>query len=59
MEKQLLVSKLREADPGRRRADWRGFALSLALLTVFAVTVVFLVAALAPSAGAAGGCGGG
>jgi hypothetical protein len=78
MEEQLLVSKLREAEPGGwhpqparpvpgprqagqpgRRAGWRGLALALALLTGFAVAAFLIVAVVAPSAGAAGGCGGG
>ena len=59
MAEQLLVSPPQAAEPGPRPAGWRGFVLLLALLTGLAVGTILVVALVAPSAGAAGGCGGG
>jgi hypothetical protein len=38
---------------------WKNLALSLVLLATVAGVVLFLLFVVAPSAGAAGGCGGG
>jgi hypothetical protein len=59
MTEQLLVSPPQNAEPEHRPAGWRGFVLSLALLVGFVVGLILVVALVAPSAGAAGGCGGG
>jgi len=59
MAEQLLSPERREAESGRHRADWWGLVLTLALLTGFMVAAILVVALVAPSAGAAGGCGGG
>ena len=59
MEEQLLVSKRLAAECGPRRGGWRGLVLALVLLTGFAAAAILVAAVVAPSAGAAGGCGGG
>ena len=59
MTEQLLVPERLEAEPGRRRGEWWGLVVTLALLTGFAAAAILVVALVAPSAGAAGGCGGG
>ena len=46
-------------EPGRRARAWRGAAYLAVLLACLGITIVFLVAIVGPSAGAAGGCGGG
>ena len=58
MEQQLLVSERLAAEPGPGGGGWRGLVLALVLLAGFVVAGI-LVAVVAPSAGAAGGCGGG
>ncbi len=46
-------------EPGQRGRAWRGAAYLAVLLACLGITIVFLVAIVIPSAGAAGGCGGG
>jgi hypothetical protein len=58
MTEQTLVPGPMTAEPGPRVGRWRAAVVLLVLLAGLAVTT-FLVMALAPSAGAAGGCGGG
>jgi hypothetical protein len=58
MPEQLLIFEPRGAGAGHRR-PWRNVAFLLILLACLAVTVFVLVAIVSPSAGAAGGCGGG
>jgi hypothetical protein len=59
MTEQTLVPESTTPDPvSRGGGRWRGAVPVLALLAVFAA-VAFMVVTLAPSAGAAGGCGGG
>jgi hypothetical protein len=53
------VPGLRRAGEPGRREGWWGLALALALLIGFAVAAFLVVAVVAPSAGAVGGCGGG
>jgi len=45
--------------PRRRDRAWRGAAYLAVLLACLGITIVFLVVIVIPSAGAAGGCGGG
>lgn len=59
MAEQLLAPEQLEAESGRRRVDGWRLVLTLALLTGFMVAAILVVALVAPSAGAAGGCGGG
>ena len=46
-------------EPGRRRGQWRTALLLAVLLGSVAGVFVLLVLVVIPSAGAAGGCGGG
>jgi hypothetical protein len=59
MPEQLMISDPPHAEPGRRGRAWRGALYLAVLLACLAITIVFLVAIVIPSAGAAGGCGGG
>ena len=47
------------AEPARRGRPWRGAAYLAVLLACLGITILFLVLVVGPSAGAAGGCGGG
>lgn len=47
------------AEPGQRGRAWRGAVYLAVLMACLGITIVFLVAVISPSAGAAGGCGGG
>ena len=60
MTEQLLVPETPTAEPGRkaRAGRWRSAVFLLALMAGLAA-ITFLAVTLAPSAGAAGGCGGG
>jgi hypothetical protein len=59
MTEQLLGSPPQAAEPEPGPAGWRGFVFLLVLLTGLAVGTILVVALVVPSAGAAGGCGGG
>jgi hypothetical protein len=62
MPDQLVVSESLEplnTEPGRGRHAWRSVAFAIVLIVCLAVTVAILVTIVSPSAGAAGGCGGG
>jgi hypothetical protein len=60
MAEQLLVPGSLTAEPGpqTRAGRWRS-AVFLLALTAGLAAITFLVVTLAPSASAAGGCGGG
>jgi hypothetical protein len=59
MPEQLMISDPPCAEPPRRGRAWRGALYLTVLLACLGITIVFLVAIVIPSAGAAGGCGGG
>jgi hypothetical protein len=59
MPEQLMISDPPCAEPGRHGRAWRGAAYLAVLLACLGIAIVFLVAIVIPSAGAAGGCGGG
>jgi hypothetical protein len=59
MPEQLMISDPPCVKPRRRGRAWRGAAYLAVLLACLGITIVFLVAIVIPSAGAAGGCGGG
>jgi hypothetical protein len=59
MPEQLVIPDQTCAEPGPRGGAWRGAAYLAVLLACLGITIVFLVVVVAPSAGAAGGCGGG
>jgi hypothetical protein len=59
MPEQLMTSEPPGVETGRRGRAWRGVLYLAVLLACLGITIVFLVAIISPSAGAAGGCGGG
>lgn len=60
MPEQLMISEPPCAEAQQRRGSaWRGALCLVILLGCLGITIVFLVAIISPSAGAAGGCGGG
>jgi hypothetical protein len=59
MPEQLMICDPPSVEPGRRGCAWRGAAYLAVLLACLGITIVFVVAIVGPSAGAAGGCGGG
>jgi hypothetical protein len=59
MPEQLMISDPPCAEPGRRRGRWRTALLLAVLLGSVVAVFVLLVFVVIPSAGAAGGCGGG
>ncbi|HTZ29702.1 MAG TPA: hypothetical protein VMC83_37245 [Streptosporangiaceae bacterium] len=59
MPEQLMICDPPRVDPGLRGRAWRGAAYLAALLACLGITIAFLVTIVIPSAGAAGGCGGG
>jgi hypothetical protein len=59
MPEQLMTSDPPCAEPEQRGQAWRAALFLVVLLACLGITVVFLVAIISPSAGAAGGCGGG
>jgi hypothetical protein len=59
MPEQLIISDPPCAEPERRSQAWRTAVWVAVLAVCVGITIVFLVAIVSPSAGAAGGCGGG
>jgi hypothetical protein len=62
MPDQLVVSESLEphnTQPAPGRQAGRNVAFAVVLIVCLAITVVVLVTIVSPSAGAAGGCGGG
>jgi hypothetical protein len=59
MPEQLMTREPPCVQPERRGQAWRGVLYVAISLACLAITIVILVAVVSPSAGAAGGCGGG
>jgi hypothetical protein len=59
MPEQLMTSDPPCTEPGPRGRAWRGGVYLAVLLACLGIAILFLVAIVIPSAGAAGGCGGG
>jgi hypothetical protein len=61
MPEQLMTSDppCAEPQPERRGQGWRSALFLVVLLACLGIAVLFIVAIISPSAGAAGGCGGG
>jgi hypothetical protein len=59
MPQQLMTSDPPCVEPERRGQAWRTALWVAVLVACVAITIVFLIAIVSPSAGAAGGCGGG
>jgi hypothetical protein len=59
MPEQLMTSDPPCVETGRRGQAWRSALFLVVLLACLGIAILFVVAIISPSAGAAGGCGGG